>query len=125
MPILVNLAIVSRIFINISHLDLEQYQSDIIRSLRRVNSDYLQVGFYDSSFNRVLAQSMVPYQLSGVEESVALVYGTVDAICLIDLRCFCLDQALALQGYISLKAYRLTAAALENLKNDEYFSPDR
>lgn len=89
-------------------LDVEQYQSDIIRSLRRVNSDYLQVGFYDSSFNRSLAQSMVPYQLSGVEESVALVY----------------DQALALQGYISLKAYRLTPAALENLKIEEYFSPE-
>ncbi len=56
-------------------LDFEQYQSDIIRNLRRVNSDYLQVGFYDSSFNRSLAQSMVPYQLSGVEESIALVYG--------------------------------------------------
>ena len=56
-------------------LDLEQYQTDIIRNLRRVNSDYLQVGFYDSSFNRSLAQSMVSYQLSGVEESIALVYG--------------------------------------------------
>jgi len=89
-------------------LDFEQYQTDIIRNLRRVNSDYLQVGFYDSSFNRSLAQSMVPYQLSGVEESIALVY----------------DQALALQGYISLKAFRLTPAALENLKNEDYFSPD-
>ncbi len=38
---------------------------------------------------------------------------------------FNLDQALALQGYISLKAYRLTPAALENLKNEDYFSPDR
>ncbi|CAF5206547.1 unnamed protein product, partial [Rotaria magnacalcarata] len=90
-------------------LDLEQYQADIIRSLRRVNSDYLQVGFYDSSFNRSLALCMVPHQLSGVEESVALVY----------------DQALALQGYISLKAFRLTPAALDNLKNEEYFSPER
>jgi len=89
-------------------LDLEQYQKDIMRSLRRVNSDYLQVGFYDSSYNRSLAQYMVSYQLSGVEESVALVY----------------DQALAVQGYISLKAYRLTSAALENLKNEDYFSPD-
>jgi len=91
-----------------SDLDFEQYQTDIIRNLRRVNSDYLQVGFYDSSFNRSLAQSMVPYQLSGVEESIALVY----------------DQALAVQGYISLKAYRLTPAALENLKIEDYFSPD-
>jgi translation initiation factor 3 subunit H len=89
-------------------LDFEQYQTDIIRNLRRVNSDYLQVGFYDSSFNRSLAQSMVPYQLSGVEESIALVY----------------DQSLAMQGYISLKAYRLTPAALENLKIEDYFSPD-
>lgn len=89
-------------------LDLEQYQSDFIRNLRRVNSDYLQVGFYDSSFNRSLPQAMVSYQLSIVEESVALVY----------------DQALALQGYINLKAYRLTPAALENLKNEDYFSPD-
>ncbi len=43
----------------------------------------------------------------------------------LDRKCFNLDQALALQGYISLKAYRLTPAALENLKNEEYFSPDR
>lgn len=57
-------------------IDFEQYQTDIIRNLRRVNSDYLQVGFYDNSFNRSLAQSMVPYQLSGVEESIALIYGT-------------------------------------------------
>lgn len=35
------------------------------------------------------------------------------------------DQALALQGYISLKAYRLTQAALDNLKSEDYFSPDR
>jgi len=89
-------------------LDFDKYQTDIIHNLRRVNSDYLQVGFYDSSFNRSLAQSMVPYQLSGVEESIALVY----------------DQALAVQGYISLKAYRLTPAALDNLKSEDYFSPD-
>ncbi len=62
------------LFINI-YLDLEQYQADIMRNLRRVNSDYLQVGFYDSSFNRSLIQSMVPYQMSIVEESIALVYG--------------------------------------------------
>jgi hypothetical protein len=43
----------------------------------------------------------------------------------LDRKCFNLDQALALQGYISLKAYRLTPAALENLKNEDYFSPDR
>lgn len=36
-----------------------------------------------------------------------------------------LDQALAQQGYISLKAFRLTPAAVENLKNEDYFSPDR
>ncbi|CAF1392382.1 unnamed protein product [Adineta ricciae] len=89
-------------------LDLDQYQKDIIRNLRRVNSDYLLVGFYDSSFNPSIAQAMVEYQLSSVEESIALVY----------------DQALAMQGYISLKAYRLTPAALENLKNEDYFSPD-
>lgn len=46
-----------------------------MRNLRRVNSDYLQVGFYDSSFNRSLAQSMVLHQFSIVEESIALVYG--------------------------------------------------
>lgn len=89
-------------------LDVKKYQLDIIKSLRRVNSDYLEVGFYDASFNRSLAQSMVPYQLTVAEESIALVY----------------DHALALQGFISLKAYRLTPAALENLKNEEYFSPE-
>ena len=109
-----------------SSLDVEQYQADIIRNLRRVNSDYLQVGFYDSSFNRSLAQSMVPHQLSGVEESVALVYGTHFRLCDGTRLHRCdIDQALALQGYISLKAYRLTPAALENLKIEEYFSPEK
>lgn len=89
-------------------LDLEQYQSDIIRSLRRVNSDYLQVGFYDSSFNPSIAQAMVQYQTVGVEESIALVY----------------DQALALQGFISLRAYRLSPVALDHLKNEDDFSPE-
>lgn len=56
-------------------LDFGKYQSDIIKSLRRVNSDYLEVGFYDASFNRSLAQSMVPYQSMVAEESIALVYG--------------------------------------------------
>ena len=35
------------------------------------------------------------------------------------------DQALAVQGYIALKAYRLTPAAVDNLKIEDYFSPDR
>ncbi|CAF0812568.1 unnamed protein product [Didymodactylos carnosus] len=93
---------------NIDLGNLEQFQADIIRSLRRVNSDYLQVGFYDSCFNRSLVQAMIVYQQSGVEESIALVY----------------DQALATQGYISVKAYRLTPVAIEQLKSEDVFSPD-
>lgn len=54
---------------------MEKYQTDIIRNFRRVNSDYLEVGFYDCGFNRSMAQSMAQYQLSGVEESIALIYG--------------------------------------------------
>jgi hypothetical protein len=69
---------------------------------------------------------MVPYQLSGVEESIALVYGEYILLVFWEkIFFFNLDQALALQGYISLKAFRLTPAALENLKNEDYFSPDR
>ena len=76
MLILVNSQLLLKcFFVKTFSLDFDHYQTEIIRSLRRVNSDYLQVGFYDSSFNRSLAQSMVPYQLSGVEESIALVYG--------------------------------------------------
>lgn len=70
---------------------------------------------------------MVQYQLSIVEESIALVYGWV-VLCnwkKNNPTPFCADQPLALQGYISLKAYRLTPAALENLKDETYFSPDK
>lgn len=112
-------------------LDLEQYQSDIIRSLRRVNSDYLQVGFYDSSFNPSIAQAMVQYQTVGAEESIALVYGTLIRL-IIDQHQWkrkyvfvYLDQALALQGFISLRAYRLSPVALDHLKNEDDFSPEK
>ena len=67
--------------INILYLDFEQYQTEIMRNLRRVNSDYLQVGFYDSSFNRSFIQAMVPYQLFGVEGSIGLIYGKKFLIC--------------------------------------------
>ncbi|KAL4235568.1 Eukaryotic translation initiation factor 3 subunit H [Mactra antiquata] len=76
--------------------DEVQYQMEMMRNLRRVNIDHLHVGWYQSTYfggfiNRALLDSQYNYQHS-IEESVVLIY----------------DPLKTTQGYLSLKAYRLT-----------------
>lgn len=57
----------------------DQYQRDILSSMRKVNADYHQVGWYQSTylgphFTREFLVSQFGYQ-SEIEESVVLIYG--------------------------------------------------
>lgn len=56
-----------------------EYQVQLLANLRKVNADYHQVGWYQSTFlnthlTRELLENHVPYQTT-IEESVVLVYG--------------------------------------------------
>lgn len=58
---------------------LVHYQVEMLRYLRHINVDYLQVGFYVSTYlgsfiNRVTVESQFNYQ-QVIEESVFLIYG--------------------------------------------------
>ena len=58
---------------------LGQYQRDMLSNLRKVNADYHQVGWYQSTylgphFSQVFLESHFQYQLE-IEESVVLIYG--------------------------------------------------
>ena len=59
--------------------DVNDYQKEMIKKLRKINVDQLPVGFYQSSvygffITRELVEDMHVYQ-SSVEESVCLIYG--------------------------------------------------
>ena len=58
---------------------LDKYQMDILENLRKVNCDYYQVGWYQSTylnshFTKDFFESQIPYQ-SRILESVVIVYG--------------------------------------------------
>ncbi|XP_046563967.1 eukaryotic translation initiation factor 3 subunit H-like [Haliotis rubra] len=81
--------------------DEVQYQMEMMRNLRHVNIDHLHVGWYQSTYfgsfiNRPLLDSQFNYQHS-IEESVVLIY----------------DPLKTTQGFLSLKAYRLTPEMME------------
>ncbi|XP_033118653.1 eukaryotic translation initiation factor 3 subunit H-like [Anneissia japonica] len=91
--------------------DDEQYQMDMMRNLRHVNIDHLHVGWYQSThygtfLNKELLDSQYNYQHS-IEESVVLIY----------------DPIKTTKGSLSLKAYRLTAEAMETYRERD-FSPE-
>ncbi|KAL5016846.1 hypothetical protein ScPMuIL_006435 [Solemya velum] len=91
--------------------DEVQYQMEMMRNLRRVNIDHLHVGWYQSTvfgsfINKALLESQFQYQHS-IEESVVLIY----------------DPLRSTQGFLSLKAYRLTKLMMEFYKDGE-FSPE-
>ncbi|XP_014774639.1 eukaryotic translation initiation factor 3 subunit H [Octopus bimaculoides] len=92
-------------------LDEFRYQIEIFRNLRHVNIDHLHVGWYQSTYfnsfiNRTLVDSQYNYQHS-IEESVVLIY----------------DPLKTSQGFLSLKAYRLTDAMMEFYREGE-FTPE-
>ncbi|WAR24144.1 EIF3H-like protein [Mya arenaria] len=93
--------------------DEVQYQMEMMRNLRKVNIDHLHVGWYQSTYfggfiNRALLDSQYNYQHS-IEESVVLIY----------------DPLKTTQGYLSLKAYRLTPEMMKFYgSRDQDFSPE-
>ncbi|KAK3590405.1 hypothetical protein CHS0354_008757 [Potamilus streckersoni] len=91
--------------------DEVHYQMEMMRNLRKVNIDHLHVGWYQSTYfgafiNKPLLDSQFNYQNS-IEESVVLIY----------------DPLRTTQGFLALKAYRLTKAMMDfYVKMD--FSPE-
>ena len=87
------------------------YQMEMMRNLRHVNIDHLHVGWYQSTYfgsfiNRPLLDSQFNYQ-DNIEESVVLIY----------------DPLRTTQGYLALKAYRLTREMMDFYRNGDY-SPE-
>lgn len=86
---------------------------EMMRNLRKVNIDHLHVGWYQSTYfggfiNRALLDSQFNYQHS-IEESVVLIY----------------DPLKTTQGYLALKAYRLTPEMMKYYNNKDHdFSPE-
>jgi len=81
---------------------------EMMRHMREVNIDHLHVGWYQSSpfgtfFNRPLLESQFSYQ-TNIQESVVLIY----------------DPIRTGRGFLSLKAYRLTDAAVQLVQEGEY-----
>ncbi|XP_041358977.1 eukaryotic translation initiation factor 3 subunit H-B-like [Gigantopelta aegis] len=88
-----------------------QYQMEMMRNLRHMNIDHLHVGWYQSTYfgsfiNRPLLDSQFNYQHS-IEESVVLIY----------------DPLKSTQGFLCLKAYRLTPEMMEFYAQGD-FSPE-
>jgi len=92
-------------------LDDEDFQLTMMRRLRQVNVDHQHVGWYQSAqfgnfLSPTLLESQFSYQTS-IEESICLIF----------------DTAKTTQGFISLKALRLTPEAIKMFRDGD-FSPD-
>jgi translation initiation factor 3 subunit H len=92
-------------------VDDEDFQLSMMRRLRMVNVDHQHVGWYQSAqFGNFLSPQLLESQFSyqtSIEESVCLIF----------------DTAKTGQGFLSLKAYRLTGEAIKMFKEGD-FSPD-
>lgn len=91
---------------------LQEYQIEMMRLMREVNIDHMLVGWYQSTFvrsslNKTLVESQFTYQ-KAIEASIVLLY----------------DPVQTCQGCLSLKAYRLSQAAIEMCKESWEFSVD-
>jgi len=96
---------------NDESIDDEDFQLTMMRRLRQVNVDHQHVGWYQSAqfgnfLSPTLLESQFSYQTS-IEESICLIF----------------DTAKTAQGFISLKAFRLTPEAIKMFKDGD-FSPD-
>lgn len=83
----------------------------MMRRLRQMNIDHQQVGWYQASqfanfLSPTLLESQFSYQTS-IDESICLVF----------------DTSKTAQGFVSLKAFRLTNEALKLVKDGDY-TPD-
>lgn len=89
----------------------EEYQLKMMRLMRKVNVDHFHVGWYQSAdvgdfLSATFLESQYHYQTS-IEESVVVVY----------------DTQKSARGFLTLKAYRLTPAAIAMCKDQDY-TPD-
>jgi len=87
------------------------FQLTMMRRLRQMNIDHQQVGWYQASqfanfLSPTLLESQFSYQTS-IDESICLVF----------------DTSKTAQGFVSLKAFRLTNDALKLVKDGDY-TPD-
>ena len=93
-------------------MDDEDFQLTMMRRLRQVNVDHQHVGWYQSSqFGNFLSPQLLESQFSyqtSIEESVCLIF----------------DTAKTAQGFLSLKAYRMTKDAVKMFRDND-FSPDQ
>lgn len=93
-------------------IDDEDFQLTMMRRLRQVNVDHQHVGWYQSSqFGNFLSPQLLETQFSyqtSIEESVNLIF----------------DTAKTAQGFLSLKAYRMTRDAVKMFRDND-FSPDQ
>jgi len=97
--------------LNDETLDDEDFQLTMMRRLRQVNVDHQHVGWYQSAqfgnfLSPTLLESQYSYQTS-IEESICLIF----------------DTAKTAQGFVSLKAFRLTPEAIKMFKEGD-FSPE-
>jgi len=86
----------------------EMFQMEMLRCLREVNVDHLQVGWYTSTYlgsyiSEALIQPQFEFQ-SQIEESIALVY----------------DPVRTAQGALSVRAFRLTPKFMDMYKDQDF-----
>eukprot|EP00053_Salpingoeca_punica_P013133 m.118383 g.118383 ORF g.118383 m.118383 type:complete len:339 (+) comp16116_c0_seq1:96-1112(+) len=88
----------------------EQYQTDMMRLLREVNVDHMQVGWYQiSSLGAFLSEDLIAVQYdyqNALEETVVLIY----------------DPVRTQQGTLTLRAFRFTEAFMQ-LYREKNFTP--
>ena len=86
----------------------QRFQIEMLKCLREVNVDHLQVGWYQTTplgsyLTEQLIQTQYEYQKQ-IEESVVLIY----------------DPVRTAQGTLSLKAYRLSNSFMDLWKDQEF-----
>lgn len=89
-----------------------EYMLEMERSLRQVNIDYQQVGFYQSTYlsthcDRNFLESMFVY-LEEMKEAIAIIY----------------DPLKTKLGHLSIRAFKLSPAAYELYKEEKDFGAD-
>ena len=97
-------------------------------SLRKVNADYHQVGWYQSTylgshFTKDFFDSHILYQME-IEESVVLVYGNFVYL-VMDFHMYFIDPLQSTMGNLSIQAFRLTPSVLQHNDKLDNSSPER
>ena len=102
----------------------------MLSNLRKVNADYHQVGWYQSTylgphFSQVFLESHFQYQQE-IEESVVLIYGKQNFCIFQDMSVYSSPDPLKTTlGNLSIRGFRLTEKMFGLLKNNDAFTPER